>query len=169
VKSDIEMITNALAGSEVAYAMLTTKYRQRIYRFLRRRINDDAQAEEVTQDVFLDAFRDLKSFRGESQLYTWLCTIAVRKALRQPFNSLKSEIEMINYVTPESLLITKQTVEQIFEIGNKLPSKQLKALYLKEYHNLCYADISVILRCSPLYAKKLVHMAKKTIRKEMND
>jgi RNA polymerase sigma-70 factor (ECF subfamily) len=169
VKSDKELIAEALGGSEKAYATLVSMYRQRIYRFIRRRVNDDAQAEEITQDVLLDAYRGLGAFKGDSQLYTWLCTIANRKCLRQPFNSLKTDVEMVDMVTPESLLAVKQKVEGVTAVCNTLPNKQRRALLLKEYDGLSYVEISAILGCSPKYAKKLVWKAKKTIRREMNE
>ena len=169
VKSDSELITEAVGGSEKAYAALVSLYHNRIYRFLRRRVNDDAQAEEITQDVFMDAFRTLHLFRGESKLYTWLCTIAVRKALKRPFNSLKSDADMVDMVTPESILSSKQSLEEVTTICNVLPTKQRKALLLKEYEGLRYNEIAGILNCSPMYAKKLVWKAKQTIRKEVND
>lgn len=144
-------------------------YRQRIYRFIRRRVDDDAQAEEITQDVLLDAYKGLGAFKGDSQLYTWLCTIANRKCLRQPFNSLKTDVEMVDVVTPESLLAVKQKVEGVTVICDTLPNKQRRALLLKEYDGLSYIEISAILSCSPKYAKKLVWKAKRTIRRKMND
>lgn len=169
VKSDSEIIAEALGGSEKAYAELVSLYHNRIYRFLRRRVNDDAQAEEITQDVFMDAFRTLHLFRGDSKLYTWLCTIAIRKALRRPFNSLKTDADMVDTVTPESILCSKQSLEAVTSICNMLPVKERKALLLKEYEGLRYNEIAGILNCSPMYAKKLVWKAKQTIRKEVND
>lgn len=169
MKSDKEIIAEALGGSEKAYATLVSMYRQRIYRFIRRRVNDDAQAEEITQDVLLDAYRGLAGFKGDSQLYTWLCTIANRKCLKQPFSSLKTDVEMVDVVTPESLLSVKQKIEGVTAVCDRLPNKQRRALLLKEYDGLSYLEISAILGCSPKYAKKLVWKAKKTIRKEMND
>lgn len=144
-------------------------YRQRIYRFIRRRVDDDAQAEEITQDVLLDAYKGLGAFKGDSQLYTWLCTIANRKCLRQPFNSLKTDVEMVDVVTPESLLAVKQKIEGVTVICDTLPNKQRRALLLKEYDGLSYVEISAILSCSPKYAKKLVWKAKRTIRRKMDD
>ena len=169
VKSDKEVIAEALGGSEKAYATLTSLYRQRIYRFIRRRVLNDAEAEELTQDVFLYAYKELAAFKGDCALYTWLCTIAHRKALRHPFNDSQSTIDIVDVVTPESLLTIKQSVEQVTSICDTLPSKQRRALLLKEYDGLPYIEIAAILGCSPLYAKKLVWKAKKTIRREMND
>jgi len=165
VKSDDTLlISEALAGSENAYSLLTSKYWDRIYRFLRKRVNDNALAEELTQDTFVAAFKYLKTFRGDSQFYTWLCTIAINKASKRPFNSLKTDFESITVDTPESIYETRQAVEHVHLLIEKLPSKQKRALLLKLEENMCYNDIATVLRCSPNHAKNLVWKAKKTIR-----
>ncbi len=162
--NDELLIKEALAGSEEAYSLLTTKYWERIYRFLRKRVNDSAQAEELTQDTFVAAYQYLKTFRGDSQFYTWLCTIAVNKASTRPLNSLKTAFESITVDTPESVYETKQTAQRVLEQIETLPYKQKKALLLKLEDNMCYNDIAVVLRCSPTHAKNLVWKAKKTLR-----
>jgi len=165
VKSDDTLlITEALAGSEEAYSLLTNKYWDRIYRFLRKRVDNSSLAEELTQDTFVAAFRYLKTFRGDSQFYTWLCTIALNEASRRPLNSLKTGFENVTVDTPESIYETKQTVDQVTQLIDTLPAKQKKALMLKLEDNMCYNDIAVILRCGPNHAKNLVWKAKKTIR-----
>lgn len=165
VKSDDTLlIIEALAGSEEAYSLLTNKYWDRIYRFLRKRVDNSSLAEELTQDTFVAAFRYLKTFRGDSQFYTWLCTIALNEASRRPLNSLKTGFENVTVDTPESIYETKQTVDQVTQLIDTLPAKQKKALMLKLEDNMCYNDIAVILRCGPNHAKNLVWKAKKTIR-----
>jgi RNA polymerase sigma-70 factor (ECF subfamily) len=171
VKSEDQLlITDALGGSEEqkqrAYSSLTTKYWKRIFSFLRRRVNDNAIAEELTQDTFASAFRYLHTFRGDSQFYTWLCTIAVNKASRRPFDSFKSEVDSVTSVTPETLLNTKQEFAQVLDSIDKLPEKQRKALYMKHVQGMCYNDIGVALNCSSKHAKNLVYKAKKTLRSE---
>ena len=171
MKSNDELlITDALEGSEEqkqrAYSSLTTKYWKRIFSFLRRRVNDNAIAEELTQDTFASAFRYLHTFRGDSQFYTWLCTIAVNKASRRPFDSFKSEVDSVTSVTPETLLNTKQEFAQVLDSIDKLPKKQRDALYMKHVQGMCYNDIGVALNCSSKHAKNLVYKAKKTLRSE---
>ena len=169
VKSEDELlIAEALEGSEEqkqrAFSSLTTKYWKRIFSFLRRRVNDNAIAEELTQDTFASAFRYLHTFRGDSQFYTWLCTIAVNKASRRPFDSFKSEVDSVTSVTPETLLNTKQEFALMLDMVNKLPDKQRRALYMKHVDGMCYNDIGVALNCSSKHAKNLVYKAKKTLR-----
>lgn len=169
VKSDELLVIEALEGSEEAYSLLTAKYWQRIFRFIRRKVNDSALAEEITQETFLAAFRYLKTFRGDSSLYTWLCTIAMNKASKTPSHSLKTDVELHTAVSPESLLQVKQTLAEVSRVWAKLPRKQQRALYLREYDEMRYYDIGVALRCSEGYAKKLVYLAKRAIRKEVDD
>jgi len=168
VKSDEELLVAAKAGDSEAGSLLLGKYRQRLVRFMRSRLGNSAVAEDVAQDALLDAFRGLQGFRGDCSLYTWLCTIAIRKAYRQPPNSLKTESEMVTHTNPETLLGAKQEVWQVLDNMKQLPHKQQAALYYKVYENMSYADIGYTLNCSPMYAKKLVHYAKKKIRKEIN-
>lgn len=166
LSDDTLLIAEALEGSEEAYSSLTTKYWKRIFSFLRRRVNDNAIAEELTQDTFASAFRYLHTFRGDSQFYTWLCTIAVNKASRRPFDSFKSEVDSVTSVTPETLLNTKQEFALMLDMVNKLPDKQRRALYMKHVDGMCYNDIGVALNCSSKHAKNLVYKAKKTLRSE---
>lgn len=167
--SDAELIKASIAGDAKASSALVDKYRQRIYRFIYKRVHNSAIAEELTQDVFLDAFLKLSSFRGDSQLYTWLCTNALRKVYRQPRRSLKTEVEPTLHTTPESLLMTKQTFGEVSKTLDELPAPQRSALLLREYEDLEYSEISDILGCTPMYAKKLVWKAKKQLRKEHSD
>ncbi len=69
------------AGSEAAFDLLVTHYHGPVYSLLYGMLNDGADAADVTQEVFLKAFRGIRSFRGSSSLKTWLYRIAVREAL----------------------------------------------------------------------------------------
>jgi len=169
VKSDGELIADALAGHEEAYASLMNKYRTRIHRFIRSRVADNNLAEELTQDTFVDAFRYLHTFRGDSQLYTWLCSIAIRRTFTTPPKSIKAESDMVTYTTPECLLSNKQSISNVANVMKKLPPQQAHALYLKAYENKSYDEIAKVLTCSKSYAKNLVYFAKRQIRKELND
>lgn len=69
------------AGSEAAFDMLVTHYHGAVYSVLYRMLGDAADAADVSQEVFLKAFRGIRRFRGSSSLKTWLYRIAVREAL----------------------------------------------------------------------------------------
>lgn len=135
--------------------------------FLRKRIHDSHTAEELTQDVFVSAFKYLHTYKKElSSFYTWLCTIATNTASKRPYNSLKIEVDGWTTVTPESLCMDKQELDRVMKIVSTLPQKQQRALFMKLYEGSCYNDIGYALGVSSGYAKKLVFQAKKHIRRE---
>jgi RNA polymerase sigma-70 factor (ECF subfamily) len=68
------------AGEEWAYESLLSHFQQPVYSLVNRLIDDHNEAADVTQDVFLKVFRNIRSFRGQSSLKTWIYRIAVNEA-----------------------------------------------------------------------------------------
>lgn len=132
-------------------------------------MNNKANAEDVTQIAFIDAFKYLHTYRGESSFYTWLCSIALRVIYKQPSPSIKSDMELVTTVTPEQVFISKQGITNIADAMKQLPTIQQTALYYKIYDVMSYKDIAQILGCTPAYAKNLVYEAKKTIKELLQE
>jgi len=79
--NDTELVATTLAGDIRAQtALMRTHYRM-LYRTARSILRDDAEAEDAVQEAYLQAFRALGTFRGESKLSTWLVRITVNEAL----------------------------------------------------------------------------------------
>src|SRR5437868_622412 len=76
-----ELIRRAQRGDAAAFAELYNQNKRRVYSLCCRMINNRAQAEELTQDTFLQVYRKLKTFRGDSAFSTWLHRIAVNVVL----------------------------------------------------------------------------------------
>lgn len=161
VKSDALLITETLEGRESSFSLLVTKYWKRVFYVVRRRVEDNALAEEITQEAFISAYKYLHTFKGDSSLYTWLCTIAINKSRVRPSRPLQIDSDIAITTTPESLLEIKQTIVEIMKV---LPIKQQRALYLKECEGMCYKDVGLDIGCTSEYAKKLVYRAKLTLR-----
>ena len=79
--TDTELVAKTLAGDTSALTALMHLHHRTLYRTARAILRDDAEAEDAVQDAFLQAFRALASFRGESKLSTWLVRIAANEAL----------------------------------------------------------------------------------------
>ena len=73
--SDIEIISRVLKGEQQAYAELVTRYQNYVFTLTLRFIKHREDAEEVSQDIFVKAYRSLADFRGASKFSTWLYTI----------------------------------------------------------------------------------------------
>jgi RNA polymerase sigma-70 factor (ECF subfamily) len=77
------LVAELQAGSEVAFAQLIAQYHQPLYSLIARSLQDPADASDVTQEVFIKVFRNIRGFHGEASLRTWLYRIALREASNQ--------------------------------------------------------------------------------------
>ena len=80
---EAELMTELRSGSEAAFDWLVTHYHGPVYGLVAGMLSDSNDAADVTQEVFLKAFRGIRAFREGSSLRTWLYRIAVREALNQ--------------------------------------------------------------------------------------
>jgi len=78
---DEEVVARVLAGDTSLFEILMRRYNQRLFRVARSILADDAEAEDVMQEAYMRAFRELASFRGEALFSTWLTRIACHEAL----------------------------------------------------------------------------------------
>ena len=131
--TDTELVHHAKAGCLVAFECLVERYERRVYTLARRILRLPEDAEDVTQQTFLNALENLAGFREEASFYTWLMRIATHAALRVkrkreglPTVSLEGLIEPDEgYYTvphPEFIADWRDTPERILE---KAETKQL--------------------------------------------
>jgi RNA polymerase sigma-70 factor (ECF subfamily) len=81
VRDEAEFVNELQAGSEAAFDSLVTYYHASVYNLAYGILSDAADAADVTQEVFLCAFKGIRGFRRGSSLKTWLYRISVRQAL----------------------------------------------------------------------------------------
>jgi RNA polymerase sigma-70 factor (ECF subfamily) len=79
--SDTALRQRVVDGEQAAFASLMRRYNRRLYRVARSILRDDAEAEDALQDAYIQAYRALPAFRGESSLATWLTRIVMNAAL----------------------------------------------------------------------------------------
>jgi RNA polymerase sigma-70 factor (ECF subfamily) len=79
--SDEEVVGRVLAGDRALYEVLVRRYNQRLFRVARAIVRDDAEAEDVMQHVYVQAYAHLAQFAGRAQFSTWLTRIAVYESL----------------------------------------------------------------------------------------
>jgi RNA polymerase sigma-70 factor, ECF subfamily len=81
--TDEEVIARVKAGDTATYEIIMRRYNQRLYRISRAILNDDAEAEDVTQDAYVRAYQNLHQFAGHALFSAWLTRIAVHESLRR--------------------------------------------------------------------------------------
>ena len=78
--SDLELVRRAQRGERGAFDLLVLRYQHKVIKLVARLLRDPTEAEDVSQEAFVKAYRALGSFRGDSAFYTWLYRIAVNTA-----------------------------------------------------------------------------------------
>jgi RNA polymerase sigma-70 factor (ECF subfamily) len=158
------LVERAQRGEKHAFELLVVKYQRRLRRLISRFVRDAAEAEDVTQEAFIKAYRALPGFRGESAFYTWLYRIGINTAKnylvalgrRAPttthFDAEESEdfegADLLQDVsTPENELMSKQVVEVVNASLLQLPDDLRTALTLREIEGLSYEEISEVMSC----------------------
>jgi len=78
---DTELVSGTARGDHVAFEALMRRYNGKLFRVARAILKDDAEAEDALQDAYLEVYRHIADFRGDSQLGTWLTRIVINTAL----------------------------------------------------------------------------------------
>jgi RNA polymerase sigma-70 factor (ECF subfamily) len=159
------------------------KYASRVYNLARRMLGNDADAEDVTQDVFVQVLRNLPTFRGEAAFSTWLYRIAVnttltyrrkravRKAysLAEPFQEFADNGEHRRPLRrwapgPEQLALDREAHQLIEKAIGQLPEMYRDVYVLADVEGLPNADIADMLGLSVAAVKSRLHRARLLMR-----
>jgi RNA polymerase sigma-70 factor (ECF subfamily) len=174
--SDIDLVKKAQQGDSDAFAALFYTHKARVYSLCLRMTNNTAEAEDLTQDAFLQVFRKLATFRGDSALSTWLYRVAVntvlmhfrKKGLRQVSLDEPSNQDT-RVVKREYGNVDDQLSGSVDRIALARAMKELPAGYrtiflLHEIKGYEHQEIARLLRCSVGNSKSQLHKAKLKMR-----
>jgi RNA polymerase sigma-70 factor (ECF subfamily) len=162
---DEALLERARAGDLDAFAELVHRYERRVRSVLARLLDDERDVEESTQDVFVQAWRGLSSYRGEAALFTWLYRIAVNEALmrrrRKPIPVTELDEEMVGASEPE--------VDEGWLLARirALPDELRLPLVLRDIEGLSNQEVADVLELSLAAAKSRIHRARMQIRAEL--
>ena len=165
---DIEWINETLAGQIRSFDNIVLKYQEQVYNLIIRTIRNQVDAEDLAQNVFINAFSNLKKFRKESSLKTWLYSIAINQ-IRNYWRSKKHKLvyaesdiryltdadrgylcEILNADREVASEESKRIVDYLVSFLSPL-QKEIFALYYIMGHSC--EEISEVLRISPANIK----------------
>jgi RNA polymerase sigma-70 factor, ECF subfamily len=174
--SDLQLIQRAQQGDSDAFANLFNTHKAKIYSVCLRMTNNTAEAEDLTQDAFLQVFRKLATFRGDSALSTWLYRIAVntvlmhfrKKALRQisldePYSQDAKTVRR-EYGSRDDRLVGCVDRIALARAITELPAGYRTIFLLHEVEGYEHQEIADLLNCSVGNSKSQLHKAKLRIR-----
>jgi RNA polymerase sigma-70 factor, ECF subfamily len=162
---ETRLVTELQAGSETAFDWLVTHYHGPVYNLILSMLGDVADAADGTQEVFLKAFRGIRSFRQGSSLKTWLYRIAIREALNhkrwfkrhlQKNVSIDAEPEEGHAVieiedlaqTPFDQFAAHEIQAAVQRALQQIPDVFRSAVILRDLEGLAYEEVAEVLECS---------------------
>lgn len=161
------------------------RHEERVRNTCFRFLNDREDAEEVAQDVFVEVYRSVDRFRGESDIATWVYRIAVTRSIdflrkkkrHKRFGLVKkmlglaeveNELAAPEHNNPDRALELKQRNEVLRQAVDSLPENQRTAIILIKYEEYSYKEVSEIMGLSVPSIEALVHRAKENLQKKLS-
>jgi RNA polymerase sigma-70 factor (ECF subfamily) len=157
-----------------AFAELYDRHVDRIYRFVRARIDDDCDAEDITAEVFLNALRHLGGYRDQGRPFScWLYRIAVN-AVASHYRSRRSHLSLddelglqADLTDPMDTVLARERLRAVWRAVDRLPAQQRAAMILKFADDMTMEDVGAVLGKSPAAAKLLIYRAVQRLRQEL--
>lgn len=159
---------------DTGFTLLMEKYRERIYWHIRRTVVSQEDAEDVLQETFINVYRYMDSFKGDSSIYTWLYRIATNQCSRL-FRERKlittsydmSSNSLIDKLHQEADIGSEEILIKFQEAILQLPHKQRVVFNLRYYDELSYSEIAKITGSSEAALKTNYHYASESIKAYM--
>ena len=149
------LVEACLAGRPGAFDLIVERHRRNVYQLCYRFVGNHEDASDLSQDVFLRAYRGLRSFRGHSSLATWLYRIGVNVCLNRgavktpPTESIdeRPHVDRRSESASDRLLRDERAARVRAAIAD-LPRKQRATLILRMYHEMSHQEIADVLGSS---------------------
>ena len=182
-QSDLALVERVQRGDRAAFDVLVLRYQQKVLKLVMRYIRDSMEAEDVTQDAFIKAYRAIPSFRGVSAFYTWLYRIAINTAknalvaskrrpagfgidLQDP-EQYDMHARLKDDETPEHLLLTEEIRQTVNGAMAELPEDLRAAIVFREIDGLSYEEIAASMDCPVGTVRSRIFRAREAIDRKL--
>lgn len=182
---DAALMLRVKQGDTAAFTQLVEKYKQPIMNLVWRTVRDETEAEDITQCVFVQAWKSAPRYQATAKFSTWLFTIArnlclneFRRRSRHPAESLdqlrddSDDQPMFQVVdkrvrAAQDELLQGELEHKVDAAIGALPENQRIALALCRQEELSYEQIAEVLGCSLSATKSLIHRARETLKAQL--
>lgn len=183
--SEQDFIENLKKGKQIAFSQLLDDYQQKVFSTCISFVPNKEDAEDVAQEVFLEVFKSISKFKGNSKLSTWIYRIATNKCLEfirkkntkkrfafmQTILGNEIPIDKTSYFTefnhPGILLENKEKSATIFKAINTLPESQRVIFTLAKIDGKSYQEIVEITGKSLSSVESIMFRAKKSLKEKL--
>jgi RNA polymerase sigma-70 factor (ECF subfamily) len=152
--AETEIVARARAGDGDAFAVIVDTYRDRLFGLAVGIVRNRDAAEDIVQETFIKAYRNLAGFRGDAGIYTWLYRIAVNTAhnhLRRRRKGEQVDLEEVAPVIeadgpgPAEITANVELAEAIQTAVGVLPARQREVFMLHYFEQLTHREIAAVL------------------------
>ena len=180
-----ELIEQLKLKDERAFKTIVETWQDMVYNTVLGIVQNAEDAEDVSQEVFIQVYESVKGFKGDSKFSTWIYRIAVTKSLdllrkkkrKKRFAFIQSLFgkndELINdppdFFHPGVAAENKENSAVVFKAIAQLPENQQTAFVLNKVEGLSYQEISEVMKMTEGAVDSLLHRAKTNLRKNLAD
>lgn len=180
-----EIINGLLSKDEKAFRKVVETFRKNVYHTCFGFVHNKQDAEDIAQDVFIEVYRSVNKFRGDSRLSTWVYRICVNKSLNHirkhknsrlvyPIELLFSGVkngdnhaEIADPSTHEGSIEHKEMRKVLHQAIDSLPENQRIAFTLSKFDDLSYNEIAAVMETSLSAVESLIHRAKLGLQRKL--
>jgi len=174
---DAELVALARSGEMAAFEELVRRYRNPVFAHAYHFVRQREEAWDVSQEVFIKAYRALPRFRGESNFKTWLMRITGnqckdslkrRKPKAVPLREGLHQNEIpADESRPDQTAYAREIGEAIVQLLEAMPFKHRQAFILREFEGLSYQEMARVMGCRLGTVMSRLHHARKRLRKRL--
>lgn len=184
-QSEPELIRQLQRGEQLAFKEVVDLYQDMVYNTIISIVQNEADAEDITQEVFVQVHQSIDSFKGNSKLSTWLYRITIAKALDhekrkkrkkrlafvQRLFGEKGEAQYhpIEFNHPGVQLENKEKASELFKVLQQIPENQRIAFTLNKIEGLNNQEIAAIMNISFYAVESLLARAKNNLKKKLTN
>jgi RNA polymerase sigma-70 factor (ECF subfamily) len=176
--SDEQIVERALAGDAEAFGEIVGRWERRIFALAYGMLGREEEARDATQETFLAAFRNLRGFRGEAKVSSWLHRIAVNQCItRQRRARVRGETALEDETlhdgssfsvpasdSPAHEVESRQTTETVRRAVQALPAELRQVIVMKEFEELTFQQIAEALDLPLSTVKSRLYTALRQLR-----
>ena len=179
------MVDRLKQGDEAAFKTIVETWQDMVFNTALGIVQNTEDAEDILQEVFVQVFNSVSSFKGDSKFSTWLYRITVTKSLdherrkkrKKRFAFVKSifgeESQVVvnppDFNHPGVTMDQKENAAALFGAIDKLPENQRIAFILHKVEGLSYQEVSEVMKTTVSSVESLMHRAKNNLKKSLED
>lgn len=179
-----ELLTQLQQGDEAAFKKLVDEWQNMVYNTTLGIVQNADDADDITQEVFIQVYRSISSFKGDSKFSTWLYRITVGKAFdhekkkkrQKRFGFMQSlfgggedkQVHAVEFDHPGVQMEKKERANELFNALKQIPGNQRIAFTLHKLEGQSHQEVAEIMNATLYAVESLIGRAKVNLKKELN-